>query len=234
MNNKIFICSICILLIACICTATFDFSKTPNVVTSVPPNCNCTVIIDAGHGGFDGGCLGNDGTLEKDINLEISIKLNVLLKSLGFNTVMIRETDTAVNTKDGTIREKKVSDIKYRHSVMERYPNSIYLCIHQNQYPSSSISGAQVFYSPNDEESKFLAENIQKSIADKIQKNNKRKVKKCTKDVYLIHNATTSAVLIECGFLSNQNELSKLKTYEYQQQICFSIAIGLFTFINES
>lgn len=193
-----------------------------------------TIIIDAGHGGFDGGCSGADGTLEKDINLAISLKLDRLLKSLGFKTILIRDSDTAVNTEDGAIRVKKVSDIMHRYKVMKENPESIYLCIHQNQYSSSTSHGAQIFYSPNDTMSKSLAENIQASIIQKVQTDNKRQVKKCTKDVYLIYHATTYAVLVECGFLSNQSDLSNLKTDKYQQKISFAITCGLLDWLNSN
>ena len=233
--SKWIVSSISIVLIVAVISTVYNIDTTNNTVfTSAIINSDITVIIDAGHGGFDGGCSGIDGTLEKDINLEISLKLNTLLQGLGFNTVLIRDTDTAVNTIDGTIREKKVSDIKFRYSIMSKYPNSVYLCIHQNQYSSASVNGAQVFYSPNDELSVSLAKYIQSNIAEKVQIGNSRKVKKCTDDVYLIHNATTYAVLIECGFLSNQNDLNSLKSNEYQQKLCFSIAGGLIDWMNSN
>lgn len=172
--------------------------------------------------------------MEKDINLKISLKLNNILKALGFNTVMVRTTDTAVNTDGDTIRQKKVSDIKFRYSFMQEYPDSIYLCIHQNKYSSAGVNGTQIFYSPNDSNSKLLAEYLQESIINGTKQNRTRPLKPCTDDVYLIHNATTSAVLIECGFLSNQNDLNKLKTDEYQQILSFSIASGLINMINDS
>lgn len=189
-------------------------------------------MANSPHGGFDGGCIGADGTLEKDINLEMSLKLNAMLSALGFNTVMIRDSDTAVNIDGSSTREKKISDIMHRFSVMQDNPGSVYLCIHQNKYTSASSHGAQIFYSPNDDLSKSLAECIQSCVINSVQKDNTRQVKKCTKDVYLIYHATTYAVLVECGFLSNPTDLSNLKNDDYQRKLCFSIAGGLMDWLN--
>ncbi len=227
------ICSVvCISLIICSALIFDDSSADKGIFAAAKISDELTVIIDAGHGGFDGGCSGIDGTLEKDINLEIAKKLDSMLTAVGFNTVMVRNSDTAVNTDGSTIREKKISDIKFRHSLMKKYQNSIYLCIHQNQYQSQSVNGTQIFYRPNDDMSRQLAECLQNSMANGLKQSRKRPIKSCTKDVYLIYNATTTAVLIECGFLSNQNELQRLKSDDYQRLLCFSIASGLFDMLS--
>lgn len=213
-------------------SATNDINKKTMTAYEV---CYPTIIVDAGHGGFDGGAVASDGTEEKDINLAISMDVGKILSSLGFDVVYIRTTDTAVNTGgESTIRQKKRSDLMNRFATMKKYEGSIYLCIHQNKFSASSCNGAQIFYSPNDEGSKILAELIRLSVKQNLQPTNERQIKSCTKDVYIIHNATNTAVLIECGFLSNYNDLKNLKTEEYQQKMAFCIAGALVNYVTEN
>ena len=194
------------------------------------------VIIDAGHGGFDGGCVGVDGSYEKDINLQISLKLNDLMQQLGFKTLLVRDNDCSVETDGTTIRERKKSDIKNRYSYMTNNSDCVYLSVHQNQYSASSVKGAQMFYTPDNDKSKQLAQHIQNNVASYVQADNKRKIKPCTKDVYIIHYAPkeATAVLIECGFLSNYSDLSNLKDAQYQKKLCFSICIGVLDWLKDA
>ena len=192
-----------------------------------------TVIIDAGHGGFDGGATAPDGTTEKDINLAISLKLEKILTLYGYDVIMLRDTDTALNTEGDTTRSKKRSDIMNRYAVMEANPDSIYLCIHQNNFSASYCHGAQMFYCKSTDGSKELAEAIQTSLRI-LQPDNDRVIKPCTDDVYLIYNAKTTAILVECGFLSNSDDLVNLKNEEYQMKLAFAIASGLNNYINGS
>jgi N-acetylmuramoyl-L-alanine amidase len=186
-----------------------------------------TVIIDAGHGGFDGGAVAADGTNEKDINLEIALKLQQFLTLAGFDTVMVRTTDCSVDSGGDTIRERKRSDLNNRFALMGQHDGAVYLCIHQNKYSGSSVKGAQVFYTPGNEQSKRLAGDIQNAIAEKLQTDNKRKIKQCDSSVYIIHNAPTTAVLVECGFISNQTDLHNLKDQSYQSKLAFTISAAL-------
>ncbi len=189
------------------------------------------IIIDAGHGGEDGGAIGVDGTNEKDINLEIALKLNDILTVIGYETRMVRTTDISIhNENSNTLREKKVSDIRNRAAIMEEYENCFYVSIHQNKYEDSRIWGAQTFYSPNDEASKTLAQFIQTSIATELQPDNKRLIKESGTSIYVLYNATKPAVMVECGFISNPNELSQLKTEEYQSEMAFSIMSGIINY----
>ncbi len=232
---KRFICvTICMCMIICSSLILDEDNGQYSKLASADNHIQQIVIIDAGHGGFDGGCSGIDGTLEKDINLEIAIKLENILDTFGFKTIMVRTTDTAVNTDGYSIRQKKVSDIKFRQSLMTKYPDSIYLCIHQNRYSSPTVSGMQIFYRPEHDASKLLAEYLQNSITSGIEQSKKRPIKPCSDDVYLIHNATSTAVLIECGFLSNQNDLNNLKNDHYQRKFCYSIVSGLLNSITQN
>ena len=190
------------------------------------------IIIDAGHGGEDGGAVGIDGTAEKDLNLSISLKLNEILSAMGYQTRMVRTTDTSIHNADAdSVRERKVSDIHNRAAIMNEYENCIYVSIHQNKYSGSSIWGAQTFYSPNNEESKELAQLIQASIANNVQPDNKRVIKQSGTNIYVLYNATKPAVMVECGFVSNANELEQLKDEEYQNKMAFAISNGIINYL---
>ncbi len=186
------------------------------------------VIIDAGHGGVDGGAVASDNTLEKNINLEIALILNDLLRMSGADTIMVRDSDISIHSPSAkTIRAKKASDLHNRLKIIQDNPDYIFISIHQNTYSDSFYKGAQVFYSPLSSESVDLAGCLQDSIASRLQKDNERAIKKCTSDVYLIYNSQSTAVLCECGFISNAEELNNLKNKEYQKQIAFCIFSGI-------
>ena len=185
-----------------------------------------TVIIDAGHGGFDGGAVAPDGTLEKDLNLSVALKLDSVLKIMGYDTVLVRDTDVSTADDKGTERSQKVSDIKARLRLTEKYKDALFVSIHMNKYTSPQPHGAQVFYSQVDG-SKELAECIQRSITAGVQTDNKRVVKKTTKDIYLLYHAVIPSVIAECGFISNPDDLLKLKSDEYQLKMAVAIAAGI-------
>ena len=188
------------------------------------------IIIDAGHGGEDGGAVAVDGTYEKDLNLQISRKLNDVMSVLGYKTTMIRTADTDLHTIGNSIRERKVSDIRNRFDIMKKSGNSLYISIHQNKFSDSTVNGAQTFYSPNNNESKLLADFIQKSIASQLQKGNNRVIKRSGTDIFLLYNATKPAVMVECGFISNPSDLNNLKNAKYQNEMALSIAMGILNY----
>lgn len=181
-----------------------------------------TVIIDAGHGGVDGGAISCTGISESAINLEIALKLNDLMHLIGIQTIMIRETDVSVYTKGETIAQKKISDLKERVRIVNSTPGAILVSIHQNHFTDDRYSGAQVFYAPT-EGSQSLAESLQNTLVNAVNPTSNRRIKKAS-GVYLMQHAQCPAVLVECGFLSNKNEEYKLRTKEYQQKICTVIA----------
>lgn len=188
------------------------------------------IIIDAGHGGEDGGAIADDGTLEKNINLEISLKLSDIMSVFGYKIISIRKTDTDLHTEGDTIRQRKISDIKHRFDIMNSYDNCLYVSVHQNKFSDSRIHGAQTFYSPNNNESKILADFIQESISSQLQSDNNRVIKKSGTDIFLLYNATKPTVMVECGFISNTDELNNLKNFDYQQQTALSIAFGIINY----
>ena len=216
-----------------ICTLTL---RNPiSAVKSTKQNANQPiVIIDAGHGGFDGGAVSDDGTVEKDINLSIALYLQEYLSIFNIKTIMIRETDCSVEDNGlNTIRQKKSSDLHNRMKIMQETDNAIFVSIHQNKFPDGKYSGTQVFYSPKTkDESQVLAQTIQDYIVNTLQKDNKRQIKECGTSVFLMYNAVKPAVLVECGFLSNYEETQRLKSSEYQKKIAFCIAMGIQNYLS--
>ena len=189
-----------------------------------------TVIIDAGHGGFDGGAVAEDGTPEKDINLQIAKNLRDFLELFNFHVVMTRSEDVSTETSEN--KNKKVSDLKNRLALMSRYDDAIFVSVHLNKFTSTSVSGAQTFYSQNAEGSEMLAQTIHGKIISMLQPENTREIKKGTKNIFLLHNATCPAVIVECGFLSNKSELQKLKDEKYQTMMAFCIFCGIMDYNN--
>lgn len=187
------------------------------------------IVIDAGHGGEDGGAVSCTGVNESGINLQIALRLEKLLNLLGYDTKMIRFTDTAVYTQGNTIAEKKVSDLKQRVKLVNETENALLVSIHQNQFSDSRYSGAQVFYA-GDPESKELAVRLQTALVQTLNPDSNRKAK-ASSGVYLMEKITCSGILVECGFLSNYAEEARLQTPEYQKSLCCAIAATLGTFL---
>ncbi len=188
----------------------------------------CTkIIIDAGHGGEDGGTQSASGVLEKELNLSVAKKLRDIFEFFGYDTVMTREEDRQIYDEGcNTIREKKVSDTRNRLKIIEENSDGVFISIHQNYYTDSKYSGAQTFYSVNNGKSQLLASEIQNSILSDLQKENERKIKPIGKDVYLLYHSRIPSVMVECGFLSNEAETQKLCDEEYQTQLALAIFSG--------
>lgn len=184
------------------------------------------VIIDAGHGGEDGGAEASDGTVEKDINLSIAKILRDMFLQGGFEVEMIRDEDASVGDNSlQTVRERKRSDLEKRVELYNSDENNIVLSIHQNNFSQSQYSGTQIFYSDNTE-SQELSEYIRQAIVGLVQPDNERQCKPADDSIYVLRNAKVPAIIIECGFLSNPQELEKLKDYEYQKELAFAIYMG--------
>jgi N-acetylmuramoyl-L-alanine amidase len=192
------------------------------ISASAPISNRKTVIIDAGHGGVDGGATSCTGVLESQINLEIALKLDDLMHLLGINTSMIRTTDCSVFTEGETIAQKKVSDLKERVRIVNSVDNGLLISIHQNHFSNDKYSGAQVFYAQTDG-SKQLAGNLQKTLIQTINPDSHRAIKKAD-SVYLMQHIQCTGILIECGFLSNSREEYLLRDDVYQNKLCSVIA----------
>lgn len=204
----------------------FHFSQTSDVFREISPS-DKVFIIDPGHGGMDGGASSQNGTNEKNINLAISQKLNLLMKLYGRQTVMTRNLDESLEYNPAkSVRENKIADMKKRLAIVQQYENSVFMSIHLNQFEQSKYYGAQVFYSKNHADSKILAENIQEAMRLLLDTQNNRRAKIAPNSVYLMKNIKSPAVTIECGFLSNPEEAEKLQQDSYQKQIAISILAG--------
>lgn len=185
---------------------------------------NRTVIIDAGHGGEDPGAIGSSGIYEKDINLNIALKLQQFIDQSGGIVLMSR-------VDDKKMEGSKSNDMKLRKKLREENDGDIFVSIHLNSYPSESCKGAQTFYA-NDDKSKLLAEKIQKNMVDILDENNTRIAKKLT-DVYLLKNVNIPSVIVECGFLSNSKEEKLLMDETYQSKIAMAIFMGINEYFGE-
>ena len=190
-----------------------------------------TVVIDAGHGGFDSGKVGVDGTLEKDINLIIAKKLEQLLIAADINVIMTRTDDTGLYEESSN--NKKRQDMKNRAALMNQAKPDCVVSIHQNSYPQESIDGAQVFYYTKSEKGKLLAALIQDSLISRADPANHR-IEKSNDSYYLLKNVSSPIVIVECGFLSNWAESKKLVDDTYQQKLAWAIHLGILQYLNDS
>lgn len=182
------------------------------------------LVLDAGHGGEDGGAVSLTGVPESQINLAIVLKLRDVLGLYGVDPLLLRETDVSLHDGDaGTLREKKRSDLKNRVAAVEDVEGATLLSIHQNTYPGSRYHGAHVFYAPT-EGSQSLAEHFQNSIKSALQPDNKRAVKQIPDTVYIMNHVSCPAVLIECGFLTNPEEEALLRDEDYQRKLAAVLA----------
>lgn len=187
-----------------------------------------TVLIDAGHGGVDGGAVSPvDGTVEKELNLDVAAKTRDFMRLMGFRVQMTRESDISIHDEGAsTIRQKKVSDIKNRLKMLNEGDAEFLISIHMNIFGIKKYSGTQVFYGGGNAQSQTLAESVQSNVKTLLQPDNARVVKESTKSIYLLYNAKKPAVMVECGFLSNAEELQKLKSADYRQQLAAAIVKG--------
>lgn len=185
------------------------------------------VILDAGHGGEDPGAIGVSGVYEKDLNLEIVKEIGTVLKEKGFAVLYTRTEDKLLYAESENVKGlRKISDLKNRCKIAAEYPKSIFISVHMNSYGDSKYSGMQVYYSTKTDESKVLASSIQSNVKNSVQQTNNRTVK-TGNDIYVLENISNTAVLIECGFITNQEECKKLSEKEYQKQLSLAIVCGI-------
>lgn len=191
-----------------------------------------TIVIDAGHGGEDGGAVSDSGVLEKDINLSIANDTSALFYLFGFDVTQTRKTDIALDNGEDTIRKRKVSDMKKRLEIFNSSGENTIISIHQNKFSESKYHGTQLFYSPNNPKSKELAESIKYSVKGLLQPDNERECKQADSGIYLLKNTNNPAVIVECGFISNEEEFNNLLNSQYQKQMAFSITAGFLSYYN--
>ncbi|MGL4772822.1 MAG: N-acetylmuramoyl-L-alanine amidase CwlD [Clostridium sp.] len=189
-------------------------------VFAVEDNSQKVILIDPGHGGVDGGAKSQSGTIEKDINLEIALKLKQKCIDAGYVVHMTRDSDTSLSGK-------KKEDLDLRCKMKRETNCDLFISIHQNKFPQANCFGAQVWYADNIKSGK-LAKLIQNGLKETVNDNNKR-VPKCAKKEYRIlrDNYEGASVIVECGFISNPSEEQKLKTSEHQDKIAEGILKGV-------
>ena len=194
-------------------------------------------VIDPGHGGEDAGCSSAGGLLEKDLNLSVARDISAILNAAGYTTVLTRTEDTLLydmyrDRMDYT-GYKKIYDLKNRMRFTEETQAKYFVSIHMNKFPQTQYSGLQVYYSPNDPGSVQMADRIQSYVQKYVQPENERKTKKATKGIYLLHRMEIPAVLVECGFLSNQAETARLEEPTHQRLLAAAITTGYLRWGNE-
>lgn len=215
-----------------IITGAIKEAKT-DAIKSVPasaPPADMTILIDAGHGGFDAGASAN-GILEKEVNLSVALKLKQCIEENGGRVVMTREEDcsTADNVDKG--KSAKVSDLKKRRAMIKESGADMFVSIHMNKFPQEKYKGAQVFYAKGNEESRRLGEEIQKALPLTLNDGNKRAAKESDGSIYILKDAQVPSVIVECGFLSNKEEAELLINEDYQNKLAWAIYLGIDNYI---
>lgn len=232
MKKTVFIYIITILLASfCLIAAAIGFgSLTPPKAlnTSASVYKYSTVIIDAGHGGEDGGTSSKSGLVEKDINLELAFILKEKLEAEGVKVILTRDSDTLLYDRNANYQgRKKKLDMAARLEIINNTKDCIFISLHMNAFSDSRYSGLQVWYSSQNPDSQPLADLIQTNVKTNLQPNNNRKTKSAGTSIYLLSQSSCPAVLVECGFLSNVSEAKLFESVEYKDalttQLCDSV-----------
>lgn len=221
-----------VIILLCVCFfGVKRINKTEEVSAIILEN--KTIILDAGHGFPDEGAVAKDGTSEEKINLEIVLKLQELLKLSGVDVILTRVDENGIyDTEEESIRNKKVSDMKNRVKIGNTSNADIFVSIHLNKFENEKYKGYQTFYNKKNEKSERLAKLIQENLKQTMKDKNKRE-SLSIKNKYLMDNLKIPAVIIECGFLSNKEDLENLKQEEYQKKIAWGIYLGIMEFFEE-
>lgn len=201
-----------------------SMSKIPESKEAMMPVENRTVVIDAGHGGFDPGKEGSSGEDEQYINLKIASYLQQYLEQSGASVIITRNDDSALG-------DTKKSDMSERRNIIEDSDADITVSIHQNSFPSKNVHGAQVFYYKDSEEGKKLAEYVQDALIETLDNSNTRTAK-ANSDYYMLRTNSTPSIIVECGFLSNPSEEASLNSPDYQQKTAWAIYKGIIDYFH--
>ncbi|AIC92694.1 MULTISPECIES: N-acetylmuramoyl-L-alanine amidase CwlD [Shouchella] len=187
------------------------------------------IVLDPGHGGMDGGASSKEGVLEKEVTLEVSIKLRDYLQEAGALVLMTREEDVDL-ANEGTkkIKHRKTEDLKKRVEMVNESDADFFISVHMNAIPSPKWRGAQTFYHLKNKQNEDLAVFIQEEMKRNLENTNR--YAKPIHHVYLLKQATIPGALIEAGFLSNPEEALLLETDDYQQKMAASIYEGILRF----
>ena len=214
-------------------TANNNLKNNNIIATMATPATSKTIVVDAGHGGEDGGAVASDGVMEADINLKIALKLQNLLEQSGATVILTRSDENAIyNLDKKTLRDKKNSDIKNRVKIGNNSSADIFVSIHLNKIPQSEYYGWQTFFKDGSEEGKRLATCIQNNLNEAIQKENKRVPLKIN-NVYIIKHVEIPISIVECGFLSNPEEREQLEDNSYKNKLAWGIYNGVMDYFVE-
>lgn len=212
-----------LLILACILIIFISVISFAVIKTSVMPKYEYTIVIDAGHGGKDGGAVGvKTDVTESYLNLQYSLTLKNLCEQYGYKVILTRSDMNGLYSPLAT--NKKRSEMEKRREIIEDSNADIVVSIHMNSFPTSQSRGAQVFYAENSETGQFLADKVQESLNKNIEY--AKKTAK-TGDYYILNCTKTPSILIECGFLSNPEEEVLLQDENYMQNFCYQILCGL-------
>lgn len=193
-------------------------------------NSRSTLVLDAGHGGIDGGAISDSGLKESDINLQIALKTEALVRFLGIDTVMTRETDTD-NSDNKAYSEH--DNLVQRAKLANSTENAVLISIHQNKFPSAVVSGAEVMYSDNDD-SKALGLITQDNLVTLLDSSNRRVARPAPKELLLTSSVECPTILVEFGFMSNPQEVQKLASNDYQLKLAAILAGSYIQFLNNT
>lgn len=213
------------LLFAVICGIAYGYVARHNSIKTLSvdvPN-DAVIIIDPGHGGEDSGAVASDGTMEKNLNLDIALRLRDIFELSGYTVYMTREEDKSLC--DGAFIKRE--DMNNRIAPTKAYPHALFISIHLNKFAIEKYNGVQIFYSDNNSQSQLLAQSIQAAIKTNLQPNNNRQIKLGNDNSMLLRLIETPAVIVEGGFLSNNHELSLLKNEEYRSKLAYCIFLGV-------
>ncbi len=186
------------------------------------------VVLDAGHGGEDGGAVSARGYTEKDLNLALTLCLGEQLEAMGVEVIYTRTEDILLYDRSSNYEgQKKRQDLAARRAVGEAYPDALFVSIHMNAFPMPQYAGVQLWYSPNHPASRSMAEGIQELIRQDLQQSNHRRVKEAGSGIYLLHKLESPALLIECGLLSNEEEAERLNDPDYRRMLSLLMMLAI-------
>lgn len=230
----------CIILAAiaiiAVLAATLTYRDVFQAISAFAPHTYQNILVlDAGHGGMDGGAVAEDGTMEQDINLAIVRKCEAFAGLFGLHTMLTREDGNSIDyDPEQSIRANKVADIHARVRITNSVRNPIFLSVHLNKFTDSSYSGAQVFWSKNNPEGQLLAQQIQSTLTRGLSPVRERQAKQAADSIYLMKTLTCPAVIVECGFLSNAEEARLLAQDDYQKRLALCIIDGCLQYAEQS
>lgn len=231
----------CSLLICCLTVGLFMLAESGVEQKPAPPEQQTqpepqkgpvrTVIIDAGHGGEDGGAIGVTGLVEKELNLDLAKRLCTLLEADGVRVIMTRTEDVLLYDRGADYEgRKKVLDLAARQAIGDANPEALFVSLHANTFPQQVYHGLQVWYSPNNPKSTALAEAIRCEVVSTLQPDNHRQSKQAGSNIFLLHKLQIPSVLVECGFLSNPAECSALEDPAYRDRLAYALYKGIIAY----